>query len=120
MATVQEKASSVKRASRILANASTAKKNALLKAIAAELKKETQEICKANALDLQLAWEAGLSGVTLDRLTLDENRIAQMIAGVRDVIKLPDPVGEVFGKRRRPNGLVIEKMRVPLGSVGII
>jgi glutamate-5-semialdehyde dehydrogenase len=120
MATVHEKALSVKRASRILANASTAKKNALLKAIAAELKKETRTICEANAIDLQLAWESGLSGVMLDRLTLDEKRIAQMIAGVRDVIKLPDPVGEVFGKRRPPNGLVIEKMRVPLGSVGII
>ena len=56
----------------------------------------------------------------LDRLSLDEKRIEQMIAGIRDVIKLPDPVGEVFGKKRRPNGLVIEKMRVPLGSVGII
>ena len=120
MSIIQEKASSVKRASRILANASTVKKNALLKAIASGLKKETRAICEANAIDLQFAWESGLSAAMLDRLSLDEKRIEQMIAGIRDVIKLPDPVGEIFGKKRRPNGLVIEKMRVPLGSVGII
>ena len=120
MSVVHEKALLVKRASRILANTSTEKKNALLKAIASELKKNTQAICEANAIDLQLAWESGLSGVMLDRLRLDEKGIAYMIAGIRDVIKLPDPVGEVFGKQRRPNGLIIEKMRVPLGSIGII
>jgi len=56
----------------------------------------------------------------LDRLTLDEKRIEQMIKGVKDVIKLPDPVGKVFDKLKRPNGLVVEKMRVPLGAIGII
>jgi glutamate-5-semialdehyde dehydrogenase len=120
MATVREKALSVKQAGRILANVSTAKKNALLKAIASELKKETRTICDANAADLRLAKESGISDVLFDRLTLNEKRIAQMIAGVRDIMKLPDPVGEISGKLRRPNGLTIEKMRVPLGSIGII
>ena len=119
MSVVHEKALLVKRASRILANTATEKKNALLKAIASELKKNTQAICEANTIDCSLHGNP-VPGVMLDRLRLDEKGIAYMIAGIRDVIKLPDPVGEVFGKQRRPNGLIIEKMRVPLGSIGII
>jgi glutamate-5-semialdehyde dehydrogenase len=117
---VQKKAESVKRASAVLYNASTAKKNALLKALATELKNETRAIVRTNEKDLAAAKRAGLSGVMLDRLTLNEKRIAQMIAGVRDVINLPDPVGTIIERTKRLNGLVIEKMRVPLGAVGII
>jgi glutamate-5-semialdehyde dehydrogenase len=117
---VQKKAESVKRASTILYTASTAKKNALLKAIASQLQKETKTIVRANQQDVALAKRSGISGVMLDRLTLNEKRIAQMIAGVRDVIKLSDPVGTIIERTKRPNGLIIEKMRVPLGAIGII
>ncbi len=117
---VQKKAESVKRASTALYNAPTAKKNALLKALALELKNETLAIVRINQKDLIAAKHAGISEVLLDRLTLNEKRIAQMIAGVNDVVKLPDPVGTTIERTKRPNGLVIEKMRVPLGAVGII
>ncbi|HVN47391.1 MAG TPA: glutamate-5-semialdehyde dehydrogenase [Bacteroidota bacterium] len=120
LTSVQKKAESVKRASTILYNASTAKKNALLKALAAELKNETRAIVRTNQKDLTAAKRSGIFAVLLDRLTLNEKRIAQMIAGVNDVVKLPDPVGTIIEKTKRPNGLVIERMRVPLGAVGII
>ncbi len=117
---VQEKAIAVREASRVLYTASTAKKNALLRKIASLLKENQDDIIAANTKDLESAREAGLSKVLLDRLTLNEQRIKQMIAGVRDVITLPDPVGEIISKVKRPNGLVIERMRVPLGAIGII
>lgn len=120
MTSVETKAQSVKRASGILYNTTTVKKNALLKAIALQLERETDAICRINRKDLVAAEKAGISKVLLDRLTLDEKRITQMIAGIKDVIALPDPVGEVLERTRRPNGLVIEKVRVPLGAVGII
>ena len=118
--TVELKARSVKKSSGVLYNASTAKKNALLKAIAVQLDRETGSIRQINQRDLSAAKKAGVSKVLLDRLTLNEKRINQMIDGVKDVMALPDPVGEVLERKRRPNGLVIEKMRVPLGAVGII
>jgi glutamate-5-semialdehyde dehydrogenase len=114
------KARSVKEASGILYNCMTAKKNSLLKAINIHLRSETSAILKANKKDLQNAKQTGLQKVLLDRLTLNEQRIKQMINGVKDVVKLPDPVGKVIEKIKRPNGLLIEKMRVPLGAVGII
>jgi glutamate-5-semialdehyde dehydrogenase len=118
--TVETKAQSVKRASGVLYNATTAKKNALLKAIGAQLEREVDAICRINQKDLTAAKKAGISNVLLDRLTLNEKRIAQMITGVKDVIALSDPVGEILERTKRPNGLVIEKIRVPLGAVGII
>jgi len=120
MRTVDTKARSVKKAAGVLYNATTAKKNALLEAIALQLEHEIDLICRTNKKDLFAAENAGISKVLLDRLTLNEKRIAQMIAGVKDVIALPDPVGEVVQRTNRPNGLVIEKVRVPLGAVGII
>lgn len=120
MTTVETKAQSVKRASGILYNTTTAKKNALLKAIALRLERETGAICRINRKDLATAEKAGISKVLLDRLTLDEKRITQLIAGIKDVIALPDPVCQVLERTRRPNGLMIEKVRVPLGAVGII
>ncbi len=117
---VEKKAEAVKKASGALYTATTSKKNSLLKAIAARLEKDSAAILAANEKDLANARRAGLSPVLLDRLTLNDKRIAQMIAGVRDVISLPDPVGEILERTRRPNGLVIEKVRVPLGAVGII
>jgi glutamate-5-semialdehyde dehydrogenase len=115
-----KKARSVKEASGILYNCTTAQKNTLLKAINKRLLSETPAILAANKIDLENAEKTGISKVLLDRLALNKDRIRHMIDGVKDVIKLPDPIGRVIEKTKRPNGLLIEKMRVPLGAVGII
>jgi glutamate-5-semialdehyde dehydrogenase len=117
---VQKKARSVKEASSALYNCSSKKKSALLKAITSQIRSQIPAILKANKRDLTNATATGLSEVLTDRLTLNEKRIEQMIAGVNDIIKLRDPVGSVVERTTRPNGLLIEKMRVPLGAVGII
>jgi len=117
---VPKKARSVKEASSVLYNCSSRQKNALLKAIVFRLRDQIPEILQANKKDLKSAAAAKLSDVLTDRLTLNEQRIAQMMEGVKDVIKLSDAVGTVVEKIKRPNGLCIEKMRVPLGAVGII
>jgi glutamate-5-semialdehyde dehydrogenase len=117
---VIRKAELVKASSGVLYNCTTAQKNALLRAINKRLLSETPAILAANTIDLANAEKSGISKALLDRLTLNEKRIRQMIEGVKDVIKLPDPVGEVFDKIKRPNGLVVEKMRIPLGAIGII
>ncbi len=114
------KALSVKKASGILYNCSTAMKDALLARINFHLAKETPAILRANKKDLLNAEKSGLSKVLIERLTLDESRIKKMIDGVRDVIQLPDPVGKVVDHVQRLNGLVINRVRVPLGAVGII
>ncbi len=119
-ASVQEEARGAKEASRVLAMCTPAAKNRLLRVVVARLHSGTPEILGSNADDLAIAREQGLSPVLLDRLTLDEPRIGQMIRGVRDVIALPDPVGRIYGRVKRPNGLVVERMRVPLGAIGII
>jgi glutamate-5-semialdehyde dehydrogenase len=115
-----KKARSVKEASGILYNCTTAKKNSLLQAIIGRIRSGTSAILDANKKDLKNAKHIGLQKVLFDRLTLNELRIKQIIDGVKDVIKLPDPVGIIIEKTKRPNGLLIEKMRVPLGAVGII
>jgi glutamate-5-semialdehyde dehydrogenase len=117
---IEEQAHSVKAASRVMYTCSPAAKNRLLRTIAARLRASAPEIITSNTEDLAHARAGGLSPVLLDRLTLDEKRIAQMIRGVRDVVALPDPVGQVLGEVKRPNGLRISKMRVPLGAIGII
>jgi glutamate-5-semialdehyde dehydrogenase len=117
---IQEKAEAVKAASRVLYGCPTSKKNNLLRRINAQLREHIPLILAANAEDVADAGSKGMAGVLLDRLTLDEKRIRQMISGVKDVIGLPDPVGRVYGRVMRPNGLRIERMRVPLGAVGII
>jgi glutamate-5-semialdehyde dehydrogenase len=117
---VQEKAEAVRSASRALYTCTTGKKNSLLRAINARLRENIPAILAANTEDLAGAREQGLSSVMLDRLRLDEKRIRQMISGVNDVIGLHDPVGRVSDRLTRPNGLRIERMRVPLGAIGII
>ncbi len=119
-ALVEKKAKSVKAASAVLSVLSAEKKNRLLETIGEQLLRNSGEILKANARDLRWARRAGLSKVLLDRLTLDEKRIAQMRAGIRDIVALPDPVGKVLSTVERPNGLRIEKVSVPIGAVGII
>ncbi len=108
------------RAGRILSVAGTEQKNAGLEAIARSLETHAAEILSANAQDLAAGREAGLRESLLDRLALDEGRIAGIVAGVRQVAELPDPIGQVIDTVCRPNGLRIEKRRVPLGVIGII
>ena len=107
-------------ASRKLVNLSTKKKNAILNAMADALDQQRDLINEANAQDLAQAKAAGLSSAMLDRLTLTDARIEAMVKGVREVALLPDPVGKKIWKRARPNGLSIEKRRVPLGVIAII
>jgi glutamate-5-semialdehyde dehydrogenase len=118
--TVSARCAAAKRAARGLATLDTATKNAALEAIAAALEERSAEIIDANALDLEEGRAAQLSAALLDRLALDERRIAGMAAGVRAIVALPDPVGEVIEGFRRPNGLEIRKVRVPLGVVAVI
>lgn len=117
---VKKKAKAVKEAAFVLYNTRAEIKNELLEKIALNLKKYSEDILKANALDVKLAEKKKMSKVLLDRLSLNEKRIEQMIAGVKNVIKLPDPVGKIIESVTRPNGLEVSKMMVPLGAVGII
>jgi len=107
-------------ASRLLAIASTAAKDEALCNAADLLVAQADEIMEANAKDISRAVAAGTTPTTIDRLRLDGNRIGGMAAGLRAVAALPDPVGEVVEGHIRPNGLVVERVRVPLGVVGII
>jgi len=117
---VSELCAGAKRASRVLATLDTKTKNGALEAIAIALEQRTAEIIEANALDLEAGREAEIGDALLDRLALDERRIAAMAAGVRAIIALPDPVGEVLDGFRRPNGLEIRKVLVPLGVIAVV
>lgn len=107
-------------ASRKMAKLSTSKKNAILLAMADEINARRNEIQRANREDLEKAGANGLSDAMLDRLTLTDARMDSMIAGIRTVAALPDPVGKRLSKTVRPNGLLIEKRRVPIGVIAII
>jgi glutamate-5-semialdehyde dehydrogenase len=107
-------------ASRALALASTAVKDAALCTAADLLVERAEDILRANADDVARAEDAGTPATVVDRLRLDERRLASMAAGLRDVAALADPVGQVVEGWTRPNGLRIEKVRVALGVVGII
>ena len=107
-------------AAHVLALASTAQKNDALAAAAAALRARTDEILNANARDVKAGEAAGLSGAMLDRLRLDQPRIEAMAQGVEQIAALPDPVGTVIAEWVRPNGLRIQRVRVPLGVIGII
>jgi len=107
-------------ASARMGRASAPEKNAALAAMARGLRGKTQWLREQNRKDLEAAASRGLSGAMLDRLTLTDERIEQMAAGIEEVIALPDPVGEVEKMWRRPNGLWVGKMRIPLGVIGII
>jgi glutamate-5-semialdehyde dehydrogenase len=98
----------------------TAEKNSCLLAMADALEKEAAAIRKANTIDMEAGAKAGLSAAMLDRLQLDDKRIAGMAKGLRDVAALPDPVGRVLDERVRPNGLKLQKVATPMGVVVII
>jgi glutamate-5-semialdehyde dehydrogenase len=107
-------------AARSLAAATSGQKNAGLEAMAAHLDKGSGSVLVANAGDLERASSEGIGGALLDRLRLDEGRLAAMAGGLRKLAALPDPVGEVTGGWRLPNGIQLQRMRVPLGVVAVI
>ena len=106
-------------ASRLSFAPSTAKDEALA-ASAEALTARKDQVLEANAQDLQLAREKGLSGAMLDRLTLDDARIAGIVDGLRAIAAAPDPVGAVIAEWDRPSGLAIKRVRTPLGVIGVI
>ena len=107
-------------ASHVLAHVSSEQKNAALEKIAAQLELETPAILAANAADHAGSRENGLSEALLDRLMLNEKRMQTVVADLRSVIALPDPVGEIFEEQTQPNGLMMHKQRVPMGVLGVI
>lgn len=114
------KGQKAKEASYVLMNETTTEKNNALLKMAEILLKSSKEILEANKKDLENAIEKGTPKAMLDRLALDESRIQGMADGLKDVVSLPDPIGEVTRMWKRPNGLQIGKQRVPLGVIGII
>ena len=118
--TVQDNGHRAVAASHALARLTTRKKNAVLEAMAAELEARQSAIIAANQEDVDAARAAGTTGAMLDRLTLTPSRFAAMVKGVRDVVALKDPVGEIISTWMRPNGLEIRKIRVPIGVIGFI
>lgn len=117
---VLDKAQKAKAASRKLANISTEIKNTALFKMAAGLEQDAAGLIEANKKDLIAAEQKGLSKAMIDRLTLNPDRIKAMADGLREVAALPDPVGEVLRMWRRPNGMEVGRMRVPIGLIGII
>jgi glutamate-5-semialdehyde dehydrogenase len=107
-------------ASRRLAGATTAEKNAALLHIAAAIRREKAALVAANQEDLAAARAAGLETALLDRLTLSEKGVDSMAEGVEQVATLADPIGEMTDIKYRPSGIQVGKMRVPLGVIGII
>jgi glutamate-5-semialdehyde dehydrogenase len=117
---VAETCAGAKRAARVLASLPSGVKDAALEAIADELIERTPDIVEANARDLEAGREAGLTDALMDRLALDAGRIAAVAGQVRDIVALPDPVGEVIDGFRLANGLDVRKVRVPLGVVAVV
>jgi glutamate-5-semialdehyde dehydrogenase len=117
---VTEKAKKAKAASRALATVSTEIKNNALLKMAAGLEHEAAKLISDNRKDLIEAEKNGLSKAMIDRLTLNPDRVKSMADGLREVAALPDPVGEIIRMWRRPNGMEVGRMRVPIGLIGII
>jgi len=109
-----------RRAARAMARAETAAKNTALKAIAADLDAQRDELGKANAADLEAGASKGLDAALLDRLELTPARIDAMIAGLEQIAGLTDPIGAITDLDYRPSGIQVGRMRVPLGVIGII
>ena len=120
MKEIEKMARSAKLASAAMARLDSELKNGALLAMAEAVEKRGEDIKCGNITDLKRAKEAGLSPALIDRLTLNDKRINSMAIGLREIAKLPDPVGEVLEEKVRPNGLRIKKVRVPLGVIAII
>ncbi len=117
---VRRQAARGKAASRQVALLSTDQKNAALAAMAAALRAHAPAILAANAADVERARAAGTAGHLIDRLLLNEQRLEAMAVGIEAVAALPDPVGEVIERDVRPNGLRVERVRVPIGLIAVI
>jgi glutamate-5-semialdehyde dehydrogenase len=117
---VTARAKDAKEGARSIARASSVQKNLVLEKMAEALKKKSRELIKANGKDVASAGKKGLSKAMIDRLSLSEKRIDDMARGLREVAALPDPVGEVLKMWKRPNGMTVGRMRVPIGLIGII
>jgi glutamate-5-semialdehyde dehydrogenase len=117
---VRKQALVAREAARRLRNVSTVEKNSALLAMATALEDKCGEILAANQKDVVLARDRGISAALIDRLTLDEKRLFAAAEGLREVAGLPDPVGATVSMGRRPNGLEVGRIRVPLGVIGII
>ncbi|MCR8926572.1 glutamate-5-semialdehyde dehydrogenase [Priestia megaterium] len=120
MSELQLKGKQAKEASYFLGNVTSEQKQQALYKMAAALLDQQEAILKANKLDVEKAVQKGTSKAMLDRLSLNEERIHGMAAGLRQVAALADPVGEVLSMAKRPNGLQIGQQRVPIGVIGII
>jgi glutamate-5-semialdehyde dehydrogenase len=107
-------------AARKLATLSSGQKDDILRAMAASLREQAPAILMENEKDLAAGSEKGLSAAMLDRLRLDDSRIEAMAAGIEHIARLPDPVGRLMEAWERPNGMKIEQVRVPIGTIGII
>jgi glutamate-5-semialdehyde dehydrogenase len=118
--TVESLAVAAKKAARNVASLSTTSKNNVLLRMAEALQEQKEYIQAENEKDLQAGREKGLSAAMLDRLALSDKVIESMIVGLQEVIALPDPVGEVDEMIKRPNGLMVGRMRIPLGVIGMI
>lgn len=117
---ISDLAGASKRASQVLAISTGQARNQALQTLAEKLRSDSERIMQANKLDLETGKQAGLSEALLDRLVLDEDRIGKMADSVEEIAHAPETVGEVIAGWRRPDGLVIHKIRVPLGVVAII
>ena len=113
-------AKGAKEAASVLAHIPTSTKNRTLSEMAERLMEHSGALIAENAKDLQAAKEKGISGAMLDRLTLTERTIQDIAQGLNEVAALPDPVGNVTSMWKRPNGLMVGRMRIPLGVIGII
>lgn len=117
---VRQMALEAKEAARELAWLSSDRKDRALRTMADRLQEETSQLLEANLADVERARKDGLPDPMVERLTLTEARVFEMAQGIREVAALPDPVGRVVSMWRRPNGLLVGRMRIPLGVVGII
>lgn len=115
-----KKAKEAKEGARVLANVSSEQKNIALIKMAEALEEGGRELIKENKKDIAAAQKKGLSKAMIDRLTLNEKRIKEMAQGLVEVAGLPEPVGEITKMWQRPNGMMVGRMRVPIGVIGII
>ena len=117
---IEKIAQNARAASRNVSASTTKQKNDALKAIANELESNRKILIEENEKDLRAAKEDGLSEAMIDRLRLTHERIDGMAQGLRQLVDLPDPVGQLIEEKKRPNGLKINKVRTPIGVIGII
>jgi glutamate-5-semialdehyde dehydrogenase len=117
---VLDKATEARKGARVLASASSGRKNAALLEMAKTLQKRSKELISENRQDIEFARKKKLPKALIDRLTLNQKRVDEMAQGLAEVAALPDPVGEIVRMWQRPNGMSVGKMRVPIGVIGII